>query len=197
MIFIKGFGVTSGIVAALLDAWYARGRFSLTDYTLDTASSRGRLKTGSSAQAASLELEIGKRVDLSERVRLTPFARVSRSALDTDAFTDSVNARVSRIDSSRSTGGLGIAAETVRAAGNGKLSLRGSLGVEQTLIGARTSVEVSRERLSTGSDKTRPTLGLASLYLWDRFSLEAAFSTAGLGTGDTQHAGSVKFGIKF
>ncbi len=194
----KGFGVAFGVAAALPDAWYARGRLSLTDYTLNTASSAlGRLKTDSDAQATSLGLEIGKHIELSEKTRLTPFARVSRSTLDMDAFTDSVNARIFRVDRSRSTGGLGITAETVRATGNGKLSLRSSLGVERTLSGARTSVKVSKEGLSAQSDKTRPMLGLGGAYLWDRFSLEAALSTTGLGTGDKQHAGSIKLGIKF
>jgi len=194
----RGFGVASSVVADLSNAWYARGRFALTDYTLDTASDMlGRLKTDSGAQAASLELEIGKRIELGERMRLVPFGWGTHSTLDMDAFTDSVNARVSRVDHSRSMGGLGMAVETVRAAKNGNLSLRGSLGMEKTLSGTQTSVEVSGEELSTRSDRARPTLGVTGLYRWDRFSLEAVLSTAGLGTGDTQHAGSVKFGFKF
>ncbi len=194
----KGFGVASGIAATLPGAWYARGRFSLTDYALDTKSSAlGRLKTNIGALSRFVELEIGKRIELSEKMKLTPFARVTHSNLGMDAFTDSVNARVSLGDSSRFTSGLGIVAETVRTVRNGKLSLRGSLGVEQTVNGTRTSVEVSRESLSSVSDRTRPILSLGGLYLWDRFSLEAALSASGPGTDDTQYTGKAKFGIKF
>ena len=194
----KGFGVASGIAVTLPGAWYARGRFSLTDYALDTKSSAlGRLKTNIGALSRFVELEIGKRIELSEKMKLTPFARVTHSNLGIDAFTDSVNARVSLGDGSRLTSGLGIVAETVRTVRNGKLSLRGSLGVEQTVNGTRTSVEVSRESLSSRSDRMRPILSLGGLYLWDRFSLEAALSASGPGTDDTQYTGKAKFGIKF
>lgn len=114
-----------------------------------------------------------------------------------DAFTDSVDARVSLGDMSRLTGGLGVAAETVRTMEDGILSLRGSLDVERVFSGARTNVEVSGERLSSRSAGTRLMLGLGGTWRRDRFSLTADLSTAGLGSGDTQHSGRLTLGIEF
>ena len=194
----EGFGVATGVAVTLPDAWYARGRLSLTNYTLDIASSAlGRLKSDIGALGRFLYLEAGKPIGVNGKMKLTPHGWITHSAFDMDAFTDSVDARVSMGGRSRFTGGLGMTAETVRAVENGNLSLRGSLGVERVFSGARTSVEVSGERLSSRSAMIRPVLGLGGRYRWDRFSLETWFSATGPGSDDTQYAGRVTFGIGF
>ena len=180
------------------NAYYARGRFSLTKYALDLASSTlGLLKDGVDALGRFLDFEAGRRIVVSEKIKPVLRAWVTRSAFDMDAFTDSVDTRVSLDDMSRLTGGLGVTVETARTAENGKLSLRGSLGVERVFSGARTSVDVSGERLSSRSAETLLLLGLGGTYRQDRFSLMTDISATGLGSGDTQYSGQITFGINF
>ena len=68
-------------------------------------------------------------------------------------FTDAVNSRVKLTDAKQLKGGGGLAAETARVWDGGarRLSLRGSVDVEQTLRGGVTAVEVSGERLRSGT----------------------------------------------
>lgn len=120
-----------------------------------------------------------------------------RTEVDVDNFTDAVDSRVSVGDAARFTGSLGVTAETARTWHEGELSLRGSLDVEQALGGAKTSVDVSGERLSSESAKTRLLLGLGGSYHRGRFSIEAEVTAGGLGSGDAQHSGRVTFGLRF
>ncbi|MXW81144.1 MAG: autotransporter outer membrane beta-barrel domain-containing protein [Gemmatimonadetes bacterium] len=194
----EGVGIAFGASVIGTNAWYVKGRFSVTNYELDIESSTlGQLKAGVDALGRFMDLEAGRRIQLSETMKLTPRAWVTHSAFDVDAFTDSVDTRVSLDDMSRLTGGAGMAAETVRPAGNGELSLRGSLGVERVFRGAQTSVDVSGEMLSSRSAGTRLLLGLGGTYRQNRFSLTADFSATGLGSDDQQYSGRTTFGINF
>ena len=196
----EGIGLSLGVSLGGASAYYASGRFSHTDYTVDLSSDGlGSLETGVGARASSLGLEAGARMDLSEEVNLTPRVRLSRSAVDVDDFTDAVDSRVSVGDATRIIGSLGAAAETeqVRKWHGGAVSLRGSLDLAQTLSGEETSVNVSGERLSTDSDRTRLLLGLGGTYRRGEFSLNADVAASGLGTNDVQYAGQVTFGWGF
>ncbi|MDD9992392.1 MAG: autotransporter domain-containing protein [Rhodospirillales bacterium] len=178
--------------------WYARGHFSLTSYDVDLAwSALGSLKKGVGARGRVLDIEAGRRMKLKGKTTLTPRAWMTHSAFDVDPFTDSVDARFSLIDASRLAGGLGLVAATERDPDNGILSLRGSMDLAQTLSGARTSVDVSGERLYSGSDRTRLLMGLGATYHRGRFSVGVELFAGGLGSGDTQQAGRATFGMKF
>ena len=123
---------------------------------------------------------------------------MSRSAVETDDFTDTVNSRVSVGGSSRLIGGLGVAAETTRAQNwrGGVLSLHGSLDLAQTLGAAETSVDVSGERLESESPKTRLLSGLGGTYRKGRFMVGAEVSAGGLVSGDSEYSGRLTFGWK-
>lgn len=196
----EGFGAALGLSLNWQKTYYARGRFSLSNYSVDISSSDlGRLDSGVGARANSLNFEAGRRIAVKEKMRLTPRVWMARSAVEADGFTDAVNTRVSPGDSSRLEGGLGVVAETARARNwrGGALSLRGSLDLAQTLGDAHTSVDVSGERLESESPKTRLLLGLGGTYRKGRFSLGAVVSAGGLVSGDSEYSGRVTFGWKF
>ena len=71
----EGLGVAFGASVNWPKAWYAKGRFSLTNYTLDLASGElGLLKEGVGARGRFLDLEAGRRTEVSETIALTPRA---------------------------------------------------------------------------------------------------------------------------
>ena len=114
-------------------------------------------------------------------------------------FTDAVNSRVKLTDAKQLKGGGGLAAETARVWDGGahRLSLRGSVDVEQTLRGGVTAVEVSGERLRSGTRTTRVLLGLGGVYRWGRFSLSGEATEGGPGSDDQEYAGLLNLGIRF
>ena len=196
----EGFGAALGIFLNWGKTYYARGRFSLSNYSADISSSDlGRLDSGVGARANSLNFEAGRRIALKEKMRLTPRVWMARSAVEADGFTDAVNSRVSVGDASRLEGGLGVVAETARERNwrGGALSLRGSMDLAQTLGGGGTSTNVSGERLESESPKTRLLLGLGGTYRKGRFSIGAEVSAGGLVSGDSEYSGRVTFGWKF
>ena len=196
----EGFGAALGISLHWQQDFYARGRFSLSNYSADiSSSSLGRLDSGVGARANSLNFEAGRRIAVKEKMRLTPRVWLARAAVETDEFTDAVNSRVTVGDSSRLEGGLGVVAETARARNwrGGALSLRGSLDLAQTLGAAETSIDVSGERLESESPKTRLLLGLGGTYRKGRFTAGAEIKAGGLVSGGSEYSGRVTFGWKF
>ena len=196
----EGFGAALGLSMNWQKDFYARGRFSLSNYSADISSrALGRLDSGVGARANSLNFEAGRHIAVKEKMRLTPRVWLSRSAVEADEFTDAANSRVSAGDSSRFEGGLGVVAETTRARNwrGGALSLRGSLDLAQTLGAAETSIDVSGERLESEPPKNRLLLGLGGTYRKGRFSVGAEFTAGGLVSGDSEYSGQVTFGWKF
>ena len=196
----EGFGAALAFSLNWRKDFYAQGRFSLSNYSVDISSNAvGRLDSGLGARANSLNFEAGRRIAVKEKMRLTPRVWMARSAVEADEFTDAVHTRVLAGDSSRLEGGLGIIAETARARNwrGGALSLRGSLDLAQTLGDAHTSVDVSGERLESESPKTRLFLGLGGKFRKGRFSVGAVVSAGGLVSGDSEYSGRVTFGWKF
>ena len=196
----KGIGVSLGASWKGAGGYYANGRLSLTDYDVDVSSgdrSVGTLQKDAAARGALLSLEAGRRIEMSERMNLTPRAWATRSATSADDFTDKVAAQVSIAGAARLTGGVGVIAETARAFEGGTLSLRGSVDLAQTLDDAETAVDVSGERLESKASKTRFLLGLGGVYRMGRFSVSGEVSMGGLGSGDTQYAGRVSIGMRF
>ena len=196
----EGIGVSLGASWEGAGGYYANGSLSLTDYDVELASGdpgMGVLKRDASARGTLLNFEAGRRIKMSEKLNLTPRAWMTRSATSVDDFTDKVAARIFVADAARFTGGVGAVADTARAFEGGTLSLRGSLDLAQTLDDAETAVDVSGERLESKSAKTRLLLGLGGVYRMGRFSLGGEVSMGGLGSGDTQYAGRVSFGMRF
>ena len=196
----EGLGVSIGASWRIEGGYYANGNLSLTDYDVDATSGDtnvGTLKRGAFARGTLLNLEAGRRIEMSERLNLTPRAWMTRSGVSIDTFTDSVDARVSAAETARFTGGVGAVAETARAIEGGSLSLRGSLDLEQKLDDAETAVDVSGTRLESKSQKTRLLLGLGGVYRKGRFSVSGEVSMGGLGSDDTKYAGQLSFGMRF
>ena len=107
-----GIGVTLGLSVYGANAYYARGRVSLTSYAADLSSNDlGPLKAGVDARAHALDFESGRRMTIGEKVNLTPRVRLSRTGVDVDNFADAVDSRVSVGDAARFTGSLGVAVE--------------------------------------------------------------------------------------
>ena len=196
----EGLGVSIGASWRIEGGYYANGNLSLTDYDVDATSGDsnvGTLKRGAFARGTLLNLEAGRRIEMSKRLNLTPRAWMTRSGVSIDTFTDSVDARVSAAETARFTGGVGAVAETARAIEDGSLSLRGSVDLEQKLDDAETAVDVSGTRLESKSQKTRLLLGLGGVYRKGRFSVSGEVSMGGLGSDDTKYAGQLSFGMRF
>ncbi len=194
----KGFGGGLGVSWNGESGWYVDGRLSVTGYKLDISTDRrGRLMGDVSAVGHSLSLETGRRIALAESMTLTPRVWASRSGISLDRFTDAVNSRVRLTEAKRLKGGVGLVAETGRVWDGGAFSLRGSVDVEQTLRGGATAVEVSGERLGSGTRTTRVLLGLGGVWRWGRFSLSGEATAGGLGTKDREYAGLLNVGIRF
>ena len=178
--------------------YYVDGRLSVTGYKLDLSSDkRGRLKGDVGALAHSLSIEAGRRIALTERMTLTPRARLVRSGVSMDRFTDAVNSRVKLTDAKQLKGVVGLVAETGRVRDGGSFSLRGSVDVERTLRGGETVVEVSGERLRSGTKTTRVLLGLGGVYRWGRFALSGEATAGGPGSDEREYAGQINLGIRF
>ena len=122
---------------------------------------------------------------------------MTRSTLDVDDFTDTVDARVSLGDAVRLVGGGGVVGETAFDWQGGALTLRGSVDLALTIGGAETSVDISGTKLSSEALKSRLLLGLGGGYRRGSFSLDAEVSVGGLGSGDALYSGRVTYGWEF
>ncbi len=128
---------------------------------------------------------------------LTPRARLVRSGVSMDRFTDAVNSRVKLTDPKQLKGVVGLVAETGRVRDGGSFSLRGSVDVERTLRGGATTVEVSGEKLRSESERTRVLLGLGGVWRRGRFSLGVEATADGPGSDEREYAGQINLGIRF
>ena len=194
----EGLGFSLGASLNSANDYYARGRISLTNYSVDLSSDAlGSLKNGVGASVNSLDLEAGKRMRPDGNIRLTPRVWMTRSTLDVDDFTDTVDARVSLGDAVRLVGGAGVVGENALDWLGGALTLRGSVDLALTFGGAETSVEVSGTKLSSEALKSRLLLGLGGTYRRGSFFLDAEVSVGGPSSGDAQYSGRVTYGWEF
>ena len=193
-----GLGIGVGVSWSGAGAYYGRGRLVLADYDVDVSSDkRGSLAQDVGVKVNSLDFEAGRRIAIDSNVVLTPRAWASRRWLSSAAFTDAVNASVSLNESARFTGGLGLAAETVRPLASGMLSLRASADVARVLSGADTSATISGENLVSESQETKVLLGLGGMYRRGEYSLGAQLVADGLGSSDEQYLGQISFRWRF
>ncbi len=194
----KGFGAGLGVSWGGASGYYVDGRLSVTGYKLDLSSDkRGRLKGDVGALAHSLSIEAGRRIALGTRMSLTPRARLVRSGVSMDRFTDAVNSRVKLTDPKQLKGVVGLVAETGRVRDGGSFSLRGSVDVERTLRGGATAVEVSGEKLRSEPERTRVLLGLGGVWCRGRFSIGIEATADGPGSDEREYAGQINLGIRF
>ena len=194
----EGLGFSLGASLNSANDYYARGRISLTNYSVDLSSDAlGSLKNGVGASVNSLDLEAGKRMRPDGNIRLTPRVWMTRSTLDVDDFTDTVDARVSLGDAVRLVGGAGVVGENALDWLGGALTLRGSVDLALTFGGAETSVEISGTKLSSEALKSRLLLGLGGTYRRGSFFLDAEVSVGGPSSGDAQYSGRVTYGWEF
>lgn len=190
-----GIGVAVGVSYTEADAYYARGRFSLSRYELDLSSdTRGNLEKDLDARSHLLDLEAGYRLATHRGVDFTPRLWARHSRVDVDNFTDAVDSRVSVGDETRFAGGLGVIAAGRHTVGNGELFLHGSMDLEKTFSGATTSVDVSGEKLSSEATNTRLLLGLGGTYRRGSFSVRVGASAGGPGSDDEFYTGHVRLG---
>ncbi len=196
---LAGAGLGLGLSWRGAGGWYLRGDFSVMDYAADLSSKKwGKLRSGAGAVVRSLDVEAGRRVTPGEGFRLAPRTWLARSEVSSmDAFTDSVGARFSFVRGSRLAGGLGLLAETERAARGGTLRLRGAADLESVLSGAETIVEVSGERLRAEAGRTRVLLGVGARWRKGRFSMDGELNAAGLTSDDKTWGGRLALGWRF
>ena len=195
-----GYGLSGGLAWRGGEGYYGDGRLSATWYDVDAASgTRGVLAEGVDALAHRFELEAGRRFGLDEESTLTARAWLHRSGLAVDPFTDAVRARVSVGDTHRLTVGVGGLVETDVALSGAeeRLSLYGSLGLEQTLSGEETSVQVSGEELRSEFPRARTLLGAGGTYRRGRFTLGCAIRVDGLGSRDRGYGGVLDLRMAF
>ncbi len=193
-------GLGAGVAASWIapGGYYLDGRVSLMIYDVGVSSQkRGRLKKNAGVFLYSTGFEAGRRIALSEKVKLSPRIWADRSGFLNNRFTDEVGTRVSPAGAARFTLGFGAVAETARTWKGGAFSLRGSLDIEQAFSGVETTADVSGEELRSESTKNRVLLGLGCVYRRGRFSFGAEVSVAGPGSGDREYSGFLKIGVRF
>ena len=196
----RGHGLSFGLAWQSEEGWYADGRLSATRYAVDLKSAaRGDLRSGAGALVHTVDLEAGRRFGVGRATRLTPRAWLRRSGLSLDGFADAVGARVSLREANRLRAGAGAALETVLdREGGGRLALQASLGVERTLGGRETGIDVSGETLTTREPDTRLLLGLGAAWRHDGLSFRATLGgVQGVGMRDAAWTGRLELGLAF
>lgn len=194
----EGVGVAADLAWSGPDGYYARGRLASTNLEVDVSSrERGSLARDVGVKGYDLGIEAGRRIAVGETVTLTPRAWTARRWLSGGAFTDSVGSRVSLDEATRSTGGIGLSAETARTIEDETLALRASADIERALGAAETAAVVSGERLGSEASATRVLLALGGIWRTGRFSLGAQLAARGSGSDDSEFSGRISLGWAF
>ncbi len=195
---IEGFGASLEVRWSQAGHSYVSGQALLMNYELDLDSDkRGRLKSGVDAYAYALSLEAGRRWQRGA-VQLSPRIRLEHTNVSVDRFTDAVQARVSYPDEDRLTAALGVLAETGHGVKEDGLSLWGSLDVNYTLDGARTTARVSGEKLSAEAGDSSVLLGAGGI--WRRGSLGVNVGLSAreeLDSGSEEYGATLNLGLQF
>ena len=195
-----GLGPSLGLSWQNAAGYFANGRISVNRYETDLRSdTRGFLKEEVGATVRSLGVEAGRRFALAEDLSLMPQAWLNHSDVSMDGFRDVVGTRVSLGQTERSIAGLGIVTESTHSwdGSEGKLVLRGRLGVEGVLGDAETVADVSGEHLASEAARTWGVLGLSAAYRWNQWSLGAEVSASGLGSDENSYAASLRLAMQF
>lgn len=198
-IHIQGRGASADMHWHSASGYYIAGRLSLTDFDMDLSSDTvGRLASSLDAEGLGLHVSSGRRMRLGERSHWTPHARLGYTKLSVDSFTDAVDAQASFPDAKRYRGGIGVLAETLRDAFGGALSVQGSVHLERTFGGSRTTSRVSGERLEAKPENSYLLLGLGAAWQQGPWVLSSTLSTREvLGSSSDEYSGSVELGMLF
>ncbi len=161
------------------DGVYVDAQVSATWYEADlTSGLRGSLKSGTGGFGYALGLEAGRRIGLGPGplgdLTATPRARLVRSEVDMDDFTDSDLAGGSRVSLERGRSVTGRAGVNLEASIEGGGLLFGSVEVEREFAG-KTRIEVEGYSLESAPDATRARVELGGAYAWD----EGAYALKG------------------
>ena len=161
------------------DGVYVDAQVSATWYEADlTSGLRGSLKSGTGGFGYALGLEAGRRIGLGPGplgdLTATPRARLVRSEVDMDDFTDSDSAGGSRVSLERGRSVTGRAGVNLEASIEGGGLLFGSVEVEREFAG-KTRIEVEGYSLESEPDATRARIELGGAYAWD----EGAYALKG------------------
>ncbi len=194
---VRGSGAGVSAAYAFGGGFYLEGQVETTFYAVDLESDlRGGLKTGASASGLAMGAELGKRMRF-RRGTLTPRARLVRSSVSLDRFTDELGGRVSIRDADSLKGSLGLLAEAVRTSGEEEFALRGSVDVESVLSGEETVIEVGGDRLHAEAEKTRVLVGLGARWRKGDLSVGGEISAHGPGSDHESLGGRLSLGWRF
>ncbi len=170
------------------------GQLSLTDYDVDASSRQyGRLLREAGAQTLSARLMAGWRMELGPGARLLPRAWLQHAKAEVDDFTDTVGARASHTDESRTSGGLGLVAEWT---GEGH-TLYGSVDLERLLGGEATVVELSGQRFGASAERTRAWVGFGGESGGERLTLRGGIRLGDPGGRNEEFAASFSLAGRF
>ncbi len=193
---VRGSGAGVSAAYAPGGGFYLDGQVEATFYSADLDSDlRGGLKTGAFAFGLSMGAELGKRMDF-RRGTLTPRARLVRSSISMDRFTDELDGRASIRDADSLKGSLGLLAEAVRTSGEGEFALRGSLDVERE-FSPETTAKLDRDSLEAEAEATRVLVGLGARWRRGDFSIGGEVSAHGLGSDHESLGGRLTLGWRF
>ncbi len=190
-----GFGVSGAW--RFPDGVYVDGQAQATWYEADVKSGpRGVLKSGARGFGYALGLEAGRRLALGV-VTLTPRARLARSQLRLNDFTDALGGRVSLEKGRSVTGRAGLRVEAAPS-GPGGGRLFASAEVEREFV-AETRMRVSGEGLSSERDATRARLALGGSHEWGegRYAVQGAASYAAGRRGNRSYGGALNLKLRF
>ncbi len=190
-----GFGVSGAW--RFPDGVYVDGQAQATWYEADVKSGlRGMLKSGARGFGYALGLEAGRRLALGV-VTLTPRARLARSQLRLNDFTDALGGRVSLEKGRSVTGRAGLRVEAAPS-GPGGGRLFASAEVEREFV-AETRMRVSGEGLSSERDATRARLALGGSHEWGegRYAVQGAASYAAGRRGNRSYGGALNLKLRF
>ena len=196
---VRGLGSTVGGSWRGANDAYAVSCFSYMAYTVDFAShQQGLLKAGTNGRTYTLDFEAGQRLAMGETLHLTPRVWVMGSRVSVDTFTDAVDARVSLADTDRVLVGLGVQADTTHPWAGGAFVLRGSVDFEQIISGAKTTTQVSGERLSTEATDNSLLFGLNGVYRHDRITVGVELAVRQeVGSTDSEYTSFLNLGMQF
>ena len=197
----QGEGLSFGLAWEGAKGFYGEGRAVATLYNTNLSSeTRGQLKNNVNVIAHALSIEAGRRFALTERTLLTARAWVNQTGVSIDRFTDRIGTRVTPTDKDQLNAGVSGTFETDLPwnSNKGKLSLRGTLGVEQMFSDGEADVLVSGENLkSKAPDDARLLLDLGTTYRQDRYMLRGAIQAHGLGSKANEYATRIELRTAF
>ena len=181
------------------DGVYVDAQASATWYEADLTSSRGSLKSGTRGFGYALGLETGRRIGLGPGplgdLTATPRARLVRSEVDMDDFTDSVGSRVSLERGRSVTGRAGVNLEALIEGGG---HLFGSVEVEREFA-SKTRIDVSGSSLASEPDAMRARIELGGSYAWDggAYALKGAAHVVQGRSDNRDWGGGLSLAVRF